>query len=128
MRSGLEAKSKSSFSRSIILLIPGKDAQVGLATSHQLLVRALIHQFAAAQDEDAELKARFAPVAKTLAENEDKITKELLAAQGEAVDIGGYYRPDATKCAAAMRPSAAFFASAEAAASTVDASRASRPI
>jgi isocitrate dehydrogenase len=59
----------------------------------------------AAQDEDAELKARFTPVAATLAENEDKITSELLAAQGEPVDIGGYYRPDDAKCKAAMRPS-----------------------
>jgi isocitrate dehydrogenase len=60
----------------------------------------------AAQDEDAELKARFAPVAAALAENEGKITEELLAAQGEGADIGGYYRPDDDKCAAAMRPSA----------------------
>jgi isocitrate dehydrogenase len=60
----------------------------------------------AAQDEDADLKARFAPVAAALAENEGKITEELLAAQGETMDIGGYYRPDDTKCAAAMRPSA----------------------
>jgi isocitrate dehydrogenase len=60
----------------------------------------------AAQDEDAELKARFAPVAASLAENEGKITGELLAAQGEGADIGGYYRPDDAKCAAAMRPSA----------------------
>jgi len=60
----------------------------------------------AAQDEDAELKARLAPVAAALAENEGKITEELLAAQGKAMDIGGYYRPDDAKCAAAMRPSA----------------------
>jgi isocitrate dehydrogenase len=60
----------------------------------------------AAQDEDAELKARFAPVAAALSENEGKITEEMLAVQGAAMDIGGYYRPDVTKCAAAMRPSA----------------------
>jgi isocitrate dehydrogenase len=60
----------------------------------------------AAQDEDAELKARFAPVAAALSENEGKITEELLAAQGAAMDIGGYYRPDDATCAAAMRPSA----------------------
>jgi isocitrate dehydrogenase len=59
----------------------------------------------ATQDGDAELKARFAPVAAALADNEDKIAAELLAAQGEAVDIGGYYRPDDAKCAEAMRPS-----------------------
>jgi isocitrate dehydrogenase len=62
-------------------------------------------QALAAQDEDAELKARFEPVAKALAENEDAITAELLAAQGEPVDIGGYYLPDEAKTAAAMRPS-----------------------
>jgi isocitrate dehydrogenase len=60
----------------------------------------------AAQDEDAELSERFAPVATALAENEGKITEESLAAQGEAMDIGGYYRPDDAMCAAAMRPSA----------------------
>ncbi|HLK46590.1 MAG TPA: NADP-dependent isocitrate dehydrogenase [Bryobacteraceae bacterium] len=60
----------------------------------------------AAQDEDAELKQRFAGVAAALTENESKITAELLAAQGKPVDIGGYYWPDETKCAAAMRPSA----------------------
>jgi len=60
----------------------------------------------AAQDDDAELMARFAPMAEALAENEGKITEELLAAQGAAMDIGGYYRPDDAKCAAAMRPSA----------------------
>ena len=62
-------------------------------------------QALAAQDEDAELKQRFAPVAAALAENEDKITEELLAAQGKPMDIGGYYRPDDAMCAAAMRPS-----------------------
>jgi isocitrate dehydrogenase len=65
-------------------------------------------QALAAQDEDAELKARFAPVAQALAESEAKITEELLAAQGAPVDIGGYYRPDADACAKAMRPSATF--------------------
>ncbi|MGA2194615.1 MAG: NADP-dependent isocitrate dehydrogenase [Bryobacteraceae bacterium] len=60
----------------------------------------------AAQDEDAELKQRFAPVAAALAENERKIAEELLAAQGKPVDIGGYYCPDDAMCAAAMRPSA----------------------
>lgn len=63
-------------------------------------------QALAAQDEDADISARFRPVAKALKENETKITSELLAAQGAPVDIGGYYRPDGAKCAAAMRPSA----------------------
>jgi isocitrate dehydrogenase len=65
-------------------------------------------QALAAQTDDADLAKRFAPVAKALAENEEKITAELLAAQGSPVDIGGYYHPDQTKCAAAMRPSATF--------------------
>src|SRR5579871_2365825 len=60
----------------------------------------------AAQNEDADLKQRFTPVAAALAANESKITQELLAAQGKPVDIGGYYFPDDEKCAAAMRPSA----------------------
>ncbi len=60
----------------------------------------------AAQDKDAELKARFTPVAKALAENEGKINAELIAAQGKAVDMGGYYHPDFAKTSAAMRPSA----------------------
>ncbi|MGP0071471.1 MAG: NADP-dependent isocitrate dehydrogenase [Bryobacteraceae bacterium] len=60
----------------------------------------------AAQDEDAELKQRFTPVAAALAANAGKITQELLVAQGKPVDIGGYYLPDDAKCAAAMRPSA----------------------
>jgi isocitrate dehydrogenase len=63
-------------------------------------------QALAAQDEDAELSARFKPVAAALAENEQRITDELLAAQGAPVDIGGYYRPDPDRSAAAMRPSA----------------------
>ncbi|MFY8060016.1 MAG: NADP-dependent isocitrate dehydrogenase, partial [Arenimonas sp.] len=63
-------------------------------------------QALAAQDADAALKARFVPIAKALTENEDKIVAELLAVQGLAVDIGGYYRPDAAKMAAALRPSA----------------------
>jgi isocitrate dehydrogenase len=63
-------------------------------------------QALAAQDEDAALKARFAPLAKALAENEAKIVAELVAVQGKPVDIGGYYRPDLAKVGAAMRPSA----------------------
>jgi isocitrate dehydrogenase len=60
----------------------------------------------AAQNEDAGLSERFAPVAAALAENESRISEELLAAQGASVDIEGYYHPSDTKCAAAMRPSA----------------------
>jgi isocitrate dehydrogenase len=60
----------------------------------------------AAQDEDLELKQRFGSVAAELAAAEDRITQELLAAQGKPVDLGGYYFPDEDRCAAVMRPSA----------------------
>ena len=60
----------------------------------------------AVQSEDAELSAQFGPIAAELANSESKIIEELNAAQGNAVDIGGYYRPDAKLTAAAMRPSA----------------------
>jgi isocitrate dehydrogenase len=65
-------------------------------------------QALAAQDKDAELKARFAPLADALISNEAKIVDELNAAQGVAMDIGGYFRPDLAKAQAAMRPSATF--------------------
>ncbi|WP_225919207.1 NADP-dependent isocitrate dehydrogenase [Actomonas aquatica] len=60
----------------------------------------------AAQDDDAELKALFTPVAEKLAADEAKIVEELIGAQGSPADIGGYYQPDDAKAAAAMRPSA----------------------
>jgi isocitrate dehydrogenase len=63
-------------------------------------------QALAAQTKDAELQARFAQAAKQLEDNEAKINKELIAAQGKPVDMGGYYHPDHAKTAAAMRPSA----------------------
>ncbi|CAG4886713.1 NADP-dependent isocitrate dehydrogenase [Paraburkholderia saeva] len=59
----------------------------------------------AAQTGDAALAAHFAPLAKHLTENEQKIVGELSAVQGEAADIGGYYRPDPEKLDAVMRPS-----------------------
>jgi isocitrate dehydrogenase len=62
----------------------------------------------AKQTEDAELAAAFTAVAEALTSNEDTIIAELLAVQGSPVDIGGYYRPDVTKIAAVMRPSAKF--------------------
>jgi len=65
-------------------------------------------QALAAQNEDAELKAKFAPLAKSLSENEAKIVAELNAVQGKATDIGGYYLPDSAKTSAVMRPSATF--------------------
>ena len=62
----------------------------------------------AAQDDDAELKSKFAPLAKALTENEKTIVGELADVQGKAVDIGGYYQPDPTKLEAVMRPSKTF--------------------
>jgi isocitrate dehydrogenase len=60
----------------------------------------------AAQASDAELAADFAAVAAELTDNEETIISELLAVQGSPVDLGGYYRTDAAKVAAIMRPSA----------------------
>jgi isocitrate dehydrogenase len=65
-------------------------------------------QALAAQNQDAEMQARFAKVAKELEENEAKITEELLAAQGKPVDLGGYYLPDPAIAKKVMRPSATF--------------------
>ena len=61
---------------------------------------------ALAESDNAELAAKFAPVAKALEENEAKIMEELLSVEGKAQDIGGYYHPDDAKAEAAMRPSA----------------------
>src|SRR5690606_16181465 len=65
-------------------------------------------QALADQTQDAELKATFAPIAKSLSGNESKIDAELIAAQGKPQNIGGYYKPDASLTDAAMRPSATF--------------------
>jgi isocitrate dehydrogenase len=62
-------------------------------------------QAVAAQTENPELAARFAPVAEALAANEQKIVEELNGAQGPAQDIGGYYRPVDALADAAMLPS-----------------------
>ncbi|GAA2770836.1 NADP-dependent isocitrate dehydrogenase [Streptomyces showdoensis] len=62
----------------------------------------------ARQTEDAELAKAFAPLAETLASNEQKIVDELVAVQGSPAEIGGYYQPDPAKAAAVMRPSATF--------------------
>ena len=59
----------------------------------------------AGQSEDTEISERFAPLAERLESNEAKIVQELNAVQGSAVEIGGYYRPDPERLAAAMRPS-----------------------
>ena len=63
-------------------------------------------QALAEQDDDAELKAVFAPVAQRLADNEAGIVTELNEVQGKPIDIGGYYRPDRALTAKVMRPSA----------------------
>jgi isocitrate dehydrogenase len=65
-------------------------------------------QALAAQDKDAELKKTFTPIAKELSEKEQIIVAELAAIQGKPTDVGGYYLPDDTKAAAALRPSATF--------------------
>ncbi|HSV54450.1 MAG TPA: NADP-dependent isocitrate dehydrogenase [Burkholderiaceae bacterium] len=65
-------------------------------------------QALAAQTEDAELAAKFAPLAKELTAKESIIVAELAAVQGKPVDIGGYYQPDFAKLEAVMRPSATF--------------------
>ncbi|MBM3525715.1 MAG: NADP-dependent isocitrate dehydrogenase, partial [Alphaproteobacteria bacterium] len=62
-------------------------------------------QALAAQTKDAELQARFKPLAETLGRNEAKINAELIGAQGKPVDTGGYYLPNDAKASAAMRPS-----------------------
>jgi isocitrate dehydrogenase len=63
-------------------------------------------QALAQQTHDKNLAARFAKIAKDMADNEAKISAELLGAQGKPVDVGGYYHPDDAKAAKAMRPSA----------------------
>ncbi|MFD2118686.1 NADP-dependent isocitrate dehydrogenase [Streptomyces cirratus] len=60
------------------------------------------------QTADPKLAAAFDPLAKTLAESEEKIVGELIAVQGSPAEIGGYYQPDPAKAAAVMRPSATF--------------------
>ena len=62
----------------------------------------------AKQTEDKELQTKFAPLAKTLADNEQKIVEELRVVQGKPVDIGGYFLPDMKKMAEIMRPSQTF--------------------
>lgn len=59
----------------------------------------------AAQTDDADLAERFTALATTLADAEDTIVGELNGVQGSPADIGGYYRPDAAKADAVMRPS-----------------------
>jgi len=67
----------------------------------------------AAQTDDTDLQAKFAPLARTLGENEKTIVGELSAVQGQPTDIGGYYLPEWDKVSAVMRPSATFNAALE---------------
>jgi isocitrate dehydrogenase len=62
----------------------------------------------ARQSDDTTLAEAFAPLAEQLAEKQDTIAEELIAVQGSPADIGGYYRPDAEKTSAVMRPSQTF--------------------
>jgi isocitrate dehydrogenase len=62
----------------------------------------------ASQTDDQEMANAFAGLAKTLRENEAVIAEELLSVQGQPVDLGGYYKPDAAKTEAIMRPSKTF--------------------
>ena len=73
--------------------------------SHYYLVRYWAEELAK-QTEDARLAEVFAPVAKALVEKEEQIISELNGAQGVAVELGGYYRPDEKKVSEIMRPSA----------------------
>lgn len=72
--------------------------------SHYYLARYWAESLAN-QDQDGELKAQFAPIAKQLADNEAKILDELNGVQGKPCDIGGYYSPDVKLASEAMRPS-----------------------
>ncbi|WP_457355290.1 NADP-dependent isocitrate dehydrogenase [Roseateles sp. P5_D6] len=74
-------------------------------------------QALAEQTEDAELAARFKPLAQTLTANEAKIAEELKAVQGKPTDIGGYFLPDVAKLDKVMRPSATFNAALQSLAS-----------
>jgi isocitrate dehydrogenase len=81
--------------------------QIDNRGSHCFLAMAWAEALAA-QTDDLELAARFEPVAAELVANRERIERELLEDQGHPNDIGGYYRPDPEKAAAAMRPSGTF--------------------
>ncbi len=81
-----------------------KVGQIDNRGSHFYLARYWAEALAA-QSKDRDLQVRFEPVARQLADHEAAINAELIGAQGKPVDMGGYYRPDPAKVAAAMRPS-----------------------
>ena len=60
----------------------------------------------AKQNDDAELKAEFTPIAKAMNENEAQIVKELTECQGKPANTGGYYLFDDVLTSQVMRPSA----------------------
>jgi len=62
----------------------------------------------AAQNDDADLKAEFTPIAQTMLEHEARIVEELIEVQGENIEIGGYYQPNDEMTSKAMRASATF--------------------
>jgi len=81
--------------------------QIDNRGSHFWLARFWAQELAE-QTQDTELAARFAAVSEQLTAHADAIDAELIAVQGSPADIGGYYRPDAAKASAVMRPSATF--------------------
>ncbi|WP_370226618.1 NADP-dependent isocitrate dehydrogenase [Pararhodobacter marinus] len=83
----------------------GRVGQNDNRTSHYHFARYWAEAMAA-QTEDKALAEAFAPIAKALAENEEKILAEIHAAEGSPADLGGYYLPDEAKVASVMRPSA----------------------
>jgi isocitrate dehydrogenase len=82
-----------------------KAGEIDNRGSHMFLAQYWAEQLAG-QDEDAELKSKFAIVAEQLKSNETKILTEIAAAEGKATDIGGYYMPNDELATKAMRPSA----------------------
>jgi isocitrate dehydrogenase len=62
----------------------------------------------AGQSDESDLQSQFSGLAQTLRDNEEKIARELIEAQGKPVDLNGYYLPNANKATAAMRPSQTF--------------------
>jgi isocitrate dehydrogenase len=81
--------------------------QIDNRGSHFWLARFWAEELAE-QTQDAELADRFTAVSEQLTANAEAIDAELIAVQGSPADIGGYYRPDAAKASAVMRPSATF--------------------
>ncbi|OSM08466.1 NADP-dependent isocitrate dehydrogenase [Magnetofaba australis] len=84
-----------------------KVGQIDNRGSHYYIARYWARALAE-QNDDAEMKAYFAPIADQLEANEEKIMAEIDATQGKPQDVGGYYHPDPAKVAVAMRPSATF--------------------